>query len=228
MATPLTIEPQEATTGAGERAAVGVQPLVIHRVFARASQWTFEIKPVRELLQRYVGDGRGWADPYAGKSRLAEWTNDLNPNQQTTHHLEAADFADELPANLNGVLYDPPYSYRQITEHYREYGRTATAKDTSYNFYRRAQIKLAPKIRTGGIVISFGWNSNGFGVGLGFVKREILLIAHGLHHNDTICTVEEKMDNRESSPTGGRKGTEWQRIIPLASLTPATSQPPAS
>lgn len=170
------------------------KPLVINRAFATASHWTFAIKPVKELLARYVGDGKGWADPYAGTARLAEYTNDLNPAQATTHHLEAVEFADILPAELKGVLFDPPYSYRQITEHYREYGRKATAKDTSYNFYRRVQVALAPKIRTGGVVISFGWNSNGFGLGLGFEKLEVLLVAHGLHHNDTICTVERKVE----------------------------------
>lgn len=169
------------------------QRLVLHRAFARASHWTFQIKPVKDLLVRYVGDGKGWVDPYAGAARLAEYTNDLNPNQNTTHHLEAVDFAEILPAGLNGVLFDPPYSYRQITEHYREYGRKATAKDTSYNFYRRVQVALAPKLKPGGIAISFGWNSNGFGLKLGFEKIELLLIAHGLKHNDTICLVERKV-----------------------------------
>lgn len=170
--------------------------LVLDRAFATASHWTFQMKPVKQLLARYISDGKGWADPYAGTARLAQFTNDLNPKQDTTHHLEAVDFAQVLPNGLNGVLFDPPYSYRQITEHYREYGRKASAKDTSYNFYRRVQVALAPKIRLGGLAISFGWNSNGFGIGLGFEKLEILLIAHGLHHNDTICVVERKVENK--------------------------------
>ena len=43
-----------------------------------------------------------------------------------------------------------------------------------------------------GKVISFGWNSNGIGKTLGFEQVEILMVAHGGHHNDTICTVEVK------------------------------------
>ena len=41
-------------------------------------------------------------------------------------------------------------------------------------------------------VISFGWNSNGIGKENGFMQIEILIVAHGGNHNDTICVVENK------------------------------------
>ena len=41
----------------------------------------------------------------------------------------------------------------------------------------------------------FGWNSNGVGKVRGFEIIEILLIAHGGSHNDTIVTVERKFTN---------------------------------
>ncbi len=44
-----------------------------------------------------------------------------------------------------------------------------------------------------GIVISFGWNTNGIGKTKGFEIIEILMVAHGGSHNDTICTVERKL-----------------------------------
>lgn len=164
----------------------------VTRVFARASAWTFTIKPIKELLDRYVGGN--WADPYAGYNSPANITNDLDPEAPTTHHLEAKDFAEQLDDNsLDGVLFDPPYSYRQISEHYKSYGKTATAKDTSYNFYRRTMLALHPKIKEGGIVISFGWNSNGFPKKWGYEPLEYLIVAHGLHHNDTIVTVQRKI-----------------------------------
>ena len=47
-------------------------------------------------------------------------------------------------------------------------------------------------IRPGGIVVSCGWNSNGMGIKRGYILREVLLVAHGGNHNDTICTVEQK------------------------------------
>lgn len=46
---------------------------------------------------------------------------------------------------------------------------------------------------TGGKVISFGWNSCGIGKTRGFEIERILIVCHGGHHNDTICTVEKKV-----------------------------------
>lgn len=163
---------------------------IIKRAFSQPSAWTFKLPAVKELVERYIGDGKGWADPFAGKARYAEFTNDLDPELDTTHHLEAAEFAKQLPSELNGVLFDPPYSYRQISEHYRHLKKKATALDTSYNFYHRVMIELIPKIRVGGHVLSFGWNSAGFGAKHGFEVIEVLMLWHGMHRNDTICTVE--------------------------------------
>jgi hypothetical protein len=42
------------------------------------------------------------------------------------------------------------------------------------------------------MAISFGWSSNGIGKTLNFEQLEILIVAHGGIHNDTICTVERK------------------------------------
>lgn len=39
--------------------------MIINRVFAFPSHWTFEIKPIARLLSKYVGNGNGWIDPFA-------------------------------------------------------------------------------------------------------------------------------------------------------------------
>ena len=52
---------------------------------------------------------------------------------------------------------------------------------------------LANKIVGGGIAISFGWSSGGFGKNRGFEIEEILLVPHGGHHYDTIVVVERKV-----------------------------------
>lgn len=44
----------------------------------------------------------------------------------------------------------------------------------------------------GGIVITCGWNSGGIGKKYGFEIEEILLVAHGGWHNDTIVVVDRK------------------------------------
>jgi hypothetical protein len=168
--------------------------VIISRAFSQASEWTFSIKPIGALIARYVGDGHGWVDPYAGKTSPAELTNDWNLEAPTRYHLDALDFAEQIcVGSYQGVLFDPPYSYRQVSEHYRATGRKATARDTSYNFYARVMNPLAGRIVLGGYAISCGWNSNGFGKKRGFELVELLIVAHGLHHNDTIVTVERKV-----------------------------------
>ena len=170
--------------------------IIFNRKFAMGNKWTFQIWPITKLLTKYVGDGKGWIDPYAGKSKWAEITNDHNPEADTQFHLDALDFAKQLKGKYNGVLFDPPYSYRQVSEHYKVVGKKATQLDTSANFYNRVLNPLADKIKQGGIAISFGWNSTGFGKARGFKIVEILLVNHGGHHNDTICTVEEKVQEK--------------------------------
>jgi hypothetical protein len=166
----------------------------MHREWAMPSAKTFAIKPIAELLNRYVGGGVGWIDPFAGWYSPAEITNDHNPERNANHHLEAMDFAEMLPRNdYTGVLFDPPYSYRQVSEHYKVLGKKATQLDTSTRFYTRVKDPIAKKIKGGGYAISFGWNSNGFGAIRGFEIIEILLVAHGGHRNDTIVTVEKKI-----------------------------------
>ena len=42
------------------------------------NKWTFTLPPVKSLLKKYVGAGRGWVDPMSGFNSPAELTNDLN------------------------------------------------------------------------------------------------------------------------------------------------------
>ena len=71
----------------------------ISRTWAMPNKWTFTIKPIKELLKQYVGNGKGWVDPFAGKYSPAEITNDLNPGMPSSFHLRANDFLDQLPKN---------------------------------------------------------------------------------------------------------------------------------
>ena len=164
----------------------------IRREWAMPNKWTFTIEPIRKLICKYVGDGKGWIDPFAGENSPAEIRNDLNPNRPAEYHLEAKEFAKIIDGTFKGVLFDPPYSNRQIKECYEGIGLTVHQSDTQSSFYGDVKNFLAPKIEVGGIAISFGWNSSGFGLKRGFRIVEILLVAHGGAKNDTICTVEMK------------------------------------
>ena len=161
----------------------------IARIWAMPNKDTFKIKPIRELLSRYVGDGIGWVDPFSGWNSPAEITNDLNPEAPTSHHKHAFDFCEVLDGNYKGALFDPPYSLRQVKECYDNFGRSLTAEESQDASFSRVKNLLAPKIEW---AISFGWNSMGFGKNRGFQIVEILLVPHGGHHNDTIVTVERK------------------------------------
>ena len=169
----------------------------MNRVFAMPNKWTFTVKPIKNLLFRYVGSGfltKGkWIDPFAGKYSPAQETNDINPEMPTKYHLDALEFCNQLRGKYYGVLFDPPYSLRQVSEHYKAIGIKATSLDTSANFYKRVKNAVCDKIKKGGYAISFGWNSTGFGKNRGFKLVEILLVNHGAHHNDTIVTVEKKL-----------------------------------
>jgi hypothetical protein len=166
--------------------------IAFRRVWAMPSPWTFQINPIGKLVAAYVGDGKGWVDPFAGRTSPAEITNDLNPDLPTTYHLEALEFATMLTGRYKGVLYDPPYSFRQISEHYKSLGLKASKTDTSMAFYEKVKSALCEKIEPGGIAISCGWNTNGFGKARGFEIIEILAVAHGGSKNDTLVTVERK------------------------------------
>ena len=78
------------------------------------SMHTFTIEPIRQLICRYVKDGKGWIDPFAGENSPAEITNDLNPEKPAKYHMHALDFAKMLDGQYEGCLFDPPYSLTQV------------------------------------------------------------------------------------------------------------------
>lgn len=163
------------------------------RVWAMPSKNTFSIKPIKELIEEEkVGDL--WIDPFANDSKVAELTNDLSTEFDTDYHMDALDFLKIFKDNsLDGVLYDPPYSNRQVSECYKGVGLHVDNKTTQSSFWSNQKKEIARIVKVGGKVISFGWNSGGIGKKLGFEIERVLLIPHGGHHNDTIVTVERKV-----------------------------------
>lgn len=163
------------------------------RVWAMPSAWTFTIHPIKVLLEKYVGNGRGWVDPFAGNNSPAEFSNDHHPERKAKFHLEAIEFCKQLEGQYNGVLFDPPYSFTQVKEHYTHLGQKVTKENTSMKFYEGVKTAMYEKIKKGGYAISFGWNTNGFGKVRGFRIVEIMAVAHGGSKNDTFVTVEVKL-----------------------------------
>ena len=170
--------------------------MIIRREWAMPNRWTFQIPPIADLLAKYVGDGKGWIDPFSGENSPAEVTNDLNPERPTKYHLDALEFLKQLYGYYSGVLFDPPYSLRQVKECYESLGRDFTMHD-SQDVGRWTEHKktIASLIVPGGYALSFGWNSQGIGKQNGFEIIEILLVCHGGAHSDTIVTVEKKVQS---------------------------------
>lgn len=169
------------------------KPFIINWVRANANAETFKIKPIRELVLRYVGDGKGWCDPYAGNNSPCEFTNDMNPACKATFHLEADAFCKQMPPGLNGVIIDPPYSRRQTKEHYNFLGMEPTQQDTQNWFYNRVMDAICDKVRPGGYAIVCGWNSAGLGKNRGFERIEMLVVCTGQYpRKDVFVTVEQK------------------------------------
>lgn len=153
---------------------------------------TFEIKPIKELIDKYT---YGLViDPFANKNKLANITNDLDEQYDTDYHMDALDFLKKFDDNsVNCVLYDPPYSVRQVSEVYRKLGHSVNMETTQASYWSKQKKEIGRIVNSGGIVISCGWNSGGIGKKYGFEILEILLVPHGGAHNDTIVPVERKI-----------------------------------
>ena len=148
------------------------------------------MKPVSELLSLYLPQNGVIVDPFCGSSTHGTLRNDITHNGG----IDAVDWLDSLVKQniiADAVLLDPPYSPRQMSEAYKMKGIKPTMKDTqNARLYKECKDRLRLLLKDGGIAITCGWNSTGFGKG--FEKLHIRLINHGSAHNDTIVMVERK------------------------------------
>lgn len=147
------------------------QKSIINRKWAMPNKNTFQIKPIAELLSRYPKD-RIDPFPYPYKEDALEYLSCFKDS------------------SVMIVVFDPPYSPRQLKECYNSQGMVL--HDTKSSVWKRWKDEIARVIYKGGFCISFGWSTNGLGIKRGFKIIEILLVAHGGNHNDTIVTVEVK------------------------------------
>lgn len=143
----------------------------IERIWAMPSHRTFSIKPIKELLERVLGDN--FVDPFPYPF-----------DKDALEYLKT--FADE---SVERLAFDPPYSPRQLKE---MYGGAGLAYDTKSSYWSELKKEITRIMKPNGIVVSFGWNSMGIGKTRGFKIEEILIVPHGGNHNDTIVTVEVK------------------------------------
>lgn len=162
----------------------------ISTTWAMPSRWTFSIPPIAEFIHRYVAPGMVVVDPFCGTSKIATHCNDL----AMPGGVDAEEYCTSLVGlTADAVLFDPPYSPRQISECYKSIGRKVTGQDTQNAvLYKRVRAPLAALLKPRGIALSFGWQSGGFSKSQ-FETIEILLVQHGGAHNDTICVAQRKI-----------------------------------
>ena len=170
--------------------------MIISRTWAMPNSRTFKIKPIKEFVERNIDGCKAILDPFANECKYGSVTNDLNPEYDTDYHLDALDFLKTFPDGCaDCVIYDPPYSLRQVSECYKGVGIAVTTETTQSSWRARHLDEIRRVLKDDGIALCFGWNSNGVGKTRGFEMQEILLVAHGGSKNDTICICERKISD---------------------------------
>lgn len=107
--------------------------------------------------------------------------------------MDALDFLKTFEnESVDAVLYDPPYSLRQVVECYKGYGKSVTQETTQSTWRAKHLDEIARILKLGGKVLCFGWNSNGVGKKRDFEMYRVLLVPHGGSKYDTICTADIK------------------------------------
>lgn len=168
--------------------------MIFSRYWAMPNAETFQIKPIREFVLRWLDGNTVSVDPFARNSDLAMLTNDIDPSTSSGSHMDAEEWVSKLAVEVGVALFDPPYSPRQLAEAYKK-DRKKEDRGGSRNgeLYKRVRDALIPKLAPDAVVLSFGWNTAGMGTSRGFEPVELLVVCHGAAHNDTLCLAERRV-----------------------------------
>ena len=179
--------------------------MILNRTWAMPNSITLSIPPIKDFVLRWAKEGGAEGlviDPFARNSSVGEVTNDLNPDTSAEYHLYAEEFLEMMltaygERSIGVIIFDPPYSMRQVKEVYEQYGTGKFTGHDSRNVGRWSDERvLCDRLLSDrGIFLQFGWNTNGMGKKYGFEIEEILLVAHGGAHADTICMAERRVED---------------------------------
>lgn len=160
---------------------------------------TFDILPIKRLLFQEIKKDKNIIvlDPFSNGYRNYDVTyinNDLNPALKCDYNMDALDFLKLFDnESVDVVVYDPPYSLRQVVECYKGFGIDVTSDTTKASWRAKHLDEIARILKVGGKAICFGWNTNGVGKKRGFEMSRVMIVAHGGSKNDTLVTVESKV-----------------------------------
>lgn len=124
----------------------------INRIWAMPNSRTFQIKPIRELIDKYAYGVI--VDPFANSNKIGTITNDIDGQYDTDYHMDAFDFLKMLESNsVDTVLYDPPYSPRQVSECYTRLDKTVNMQTTQASYWSKQKEQI-------GRIVKKRWNCN--------------------------------------------------------------------
>ena len=91
---------------------------------------------------RYNTRFSGYSLP-ANSNKFATITNDLDPQYDTTYHMDATDFLKMFEdESVDTVLYDAPYSPRQISECYKNLGMSVNYQTTQSSYWSKQKAEI--------------------------------------------------------------------------------------
>ena len=169
----------------------------MQRIWAMPAKDTFDCQPIGDFVRRYLRQSSISIDPFARNKRWATHTNDLNPNTIAEYHTTALEFLKmlhEQQVRADLVIFDPPYSLMQCKMSYENVGLPVGEYEAQHwGRWDDEKALIYAMLDIDGVFLHFGWHSNGLGKKYLSVIEEILLVAHGTAHNDTICMAERKI-----------------------------------
>lgn len=133
---------------------------------------TFAIPPIGEFVRSYLSRSTVSVDPFARNQRLATWTNDMDLATSAEFHMDAESFARMLQERgvvADLVIFDPPYSPRQIVDCYRSVGLPVTRETSqSARLYKRVRDAVHDLLAPGGprLVVWVAFKRHGLGARL--------------------------------------------------------------
>lgn len=158
---------------------------------------TFDVPPIGDFVKRYLRQSKVSIDPFARNKRWATYTNDLNPDTAAEYHLSALDFLCLLEGRgiqADLIIFDPPYTLHQVKQCYESIGLPFLLNDAQQAGVWSQEKEICYQLlATDGIFLHFEYHSNGMGKSRDMRLEELLLVAHGRNHNDTICIAERKL-----------------------------------
>ena len=139
---------------------------------------TFEIKAILEFIILHCG---------------INWKKDCIDPFPFPFKEDALQFLRRLPiASVLKLLFDPPYSQRQLFEMYKKAGLAYNhPKNNAY--WSLCKKEIARVMKPGGTVLTFGWTGAGIGKTYGFKEIDGIIVRHGSMHNSTIGVAEIKI-----------------------------------